>query len=437
MAATVEPNLSLTVAYALGEDNWHVGITAGLKKLGAVVHLSVTNLTTSAQPGSPTEGARYVIPAVHTWPSPAAANQVAVYANGAWSYYTPKTGWLLHNEADGTICRFTGSAWTIASGAIADGDKGDIVVSGSGSVWSIDSNVIVNADINSAAAIAYSKMASLTASRVLVSDSSGVLTVAAGLAYQTSSPNLTVTAQGAAHVALLVKGAASQSANLQEWQDSSGTVANRITAAGAITLGSGAASGGITIYSTSDEATNYQRGQIRVASNAFIIDAAKGGSATTPYHSYRINGTEVWSMDTQQAIFTARMLPNNDNTYDLGRPASLGSDLRWKTLYVGTSIGIGISAVPAAAIELGDAKNIAVGTSTGTKIGTATTQKLALWDATPVVQPSSTGETTGFTAGAGSAVLSDSTFTGNTGSKAYTIGDIVKHLKTVGILAAS
>lgn len=48
-----------------------------------------------------------------------------------------------------------------------------------------------------------------------------------------------------------------------------------------------------------------------------------------------------------------------------------------------------------------------------------------------------TGQTSGFTAGVGTAVLSDSTFTGGSGTKAFTIGDIVKHLKAVGILAAS
>ena len=49
-------------------------------------------------------------------------------------------------------------------------------------------------------------------------------------------------------------------------------------------------------------------------------------------------------------------------------------------------------------------------------------------------QPSSAGETAGFTAGAGTAVLDDSTFTGNVGTIAYTIGDVVKHLKTLGLL---
>jgi len=46
----------------------------------------------------------------------------------------------------------------VSAGAIADGDKGDIVVSSSGTVWSIDAGVIVNADINASAAIDASKI---------------------------------------------------------------------------------------------------------------------------------------------------------------------------------------------------------------------------------------------------------------------------------------
>jgi hypothetical protein len=84
-----------------------------------------------------------------------------------------------------------------------------------------------------------------------------------------------------------------------------------------------------------------------------------------------------------------------------------------------------------------DGGNFALATGTGTKWGTATTQKQSWWNATPVMQPSSTGTTTGFTAGAGTAVLSDSTFTGGSGTKAYTIGDLVLHMKTMGLLASS
>ena len=53
----------------------------------------------------------------------------------------------------------------------------------------------------------------------------------------------------------------------------------------------------------------------------------------------------------------------------------------------------------------------------------------------PIAQPSGVGEASGFVAGSGIAVNDDSTFTGNVGSTAYRINDIVKALKSLGLLA--
>ncbi len=72
----------------------------------------------------------------------------------------------------------------------------------------------------------------------------------------------------------------------------------------------------------------------------------------------------------------------------------------------------------------------------GSKLGTATSQKIGLWNAAPVIQYATTGTVTGFTANTTTAVLDGSTFTGNTGSAAYTIGDIVRALKLCGVMAA-
>lgn len=55
--------------------------------------------------------------------------------------------------------------------------------------------------------------------------------------------------------------------------------------------------------------------------------------------------------------------------------------------------------------------------------------------ASAVIRQAGTGETAGFTAGAGTPVLDDSTFTGNVGATAYRINDIVKALKNYGLLA--
>jgi hypothetical protein len=126
---------------------------------------------------------------------------------------------------------------------------------------------------------------------------------------------------------------------------------------------------------------------------------------------------------------------SSDNTYDIGASGAT----RPRTIYAGTSIDVVAGAVllETSGITMGDAKNFIVGTTTGTKIGTSTSQKIGLWDATPIVQPSSTGETSGWTSGGGSAATSTDTYTGNSGTKAYTINDVVKHLKACGILAGS
>jgi hypothetical protein len=83
---------------------------------------------------------------------------------------------------------------------------------------------------------------------------------------------------------------------------------------------------------------------------------------------------------------------------------------------------------------MGEGMIIKTGTGTGLKIGGATTQKLGFYNVTPVVQHSSTGVSAGFVAGGGTTVTHTSTFTGNSGSTAYTIGDIVVTLKEYGFL---
>lgn len=89
-----------------------------------------------------------------------------------------------------------------------------------------------------------------------------------------------------------------------------------------------------------------------------------------------------------------------------------------------------------AGLAMTEAKDIAVGTTTGTKIGTNAAQKLGFFNAAPVVQQNTTGTTTGFTAGGGTAAKDDSTYTGDTGATAYTVGDVVRALKKLGFLAA-
>jgi hypothetical protein len=123
---------------------------------------------------------------------------------------------------------------------------------------------------------------------------------------------------------------------------------------------------------------------------------------------------------------------------ETGSAMSLGNDRLSYTATTGyVSIGAtDVLALSASAATLTDGINIAVGTTTGTKIGASTTQKIGFWNAAPVVQYAAAGTTAGFTAATGTTVLSGSTFTGNIGSGAYTIGDVVAALKKCGIIAS-
>lgn len=82
-------------------------------------------------------------------------------------------------------------------------------------------------------------------------------------------------------------------------------------------------------------------------------------------------------------------------------------------------------------LELSDNHNIVFSGKTGSKMGTSATQKLSFYGLTPIVQQSSTGETTGASA---ANLTNTTTFNGNNGSTAYTVLDIVKHLKNYGLL---
>lgn len=85
-------------------------------------------------------------------------------------------------------------------------------------------------------------------------------------------------------------------------------------------------------------------------------------------------------------------------------------------------------------IAMADGANIETTEDEGAMIATTAAQKIGFYGADPIPQPSSTGTVIGFDPNGGDPVLHDSTFTGNSGSLGYTIGDIVGHLKALGLL---
>lgn len=106
------------------------------------------------------------------------------------------------------------------------------------------------------------------------------------------------------------------------------------------------------------------------------------------------------------------------------------------TNYVGLQLtGIAAQTADMLRIENSAATELFAIESDGS-IDQASGAKVGFMGAAPVAQKSVTGIVAGFTAGSGTPVNHDSTFTGNNGSTAYTVGDVVDALKQYGLLAA-
>lgn len=110
--ASVDPNLGLSYGWTLGESNWGSGMDANLKRLGAVVGLSVKDPDLATPPASPVDGDRYLIPAGATgaWSGP--PGQIAVRIAGAWEFYVPRVGWLCFIEDEAVLSVYKVAGWS-------------------------------------------------------------------------------------------------------------------------------------------------------------------------------------------------------------------------------------------------------------------------------------------------------------------------------------
>lgn len=108
MSDTTHLGLPLVAA---AQAQKHVTVNEALAALDALVQLSVLSATVSLPPGSPAEGARYLVPAGASGIWAGRTGQIASYTGGAWTYHLPGAGWRCSVADEGALYWHDGTAW--------------------------------------------------------------------------------------------------------------------------------------------------------------------------------------------------------------------------------------------------------------------------------------------------------------------------------------
>jgi hypothetical protein len=108
---TTSPNLALPYLEA-AQSQKHITHNEALVRLDAIVMLVVLDRDLTVPPGSPADGARYLVAAGGSGAWAGHDGQIAAWQDGAWSFYAPQTGWLAWIADEGVFTVFDGSGWT-------------------------------------------------------------------------------------------------------------------------------------------------------------------------------------------------------------------------------------------------------------------------------------------------------------------------------------
>lgn len=103
----------LSLPYILpNQAQKHVTMNESLRRLDALVQISVMSMTQPTPPADPSDGDRYIVADGGTEAWDGADGQLAAYQDGAWEIYQPQTGWLAWDEAQTALAIFDGTDWT-------------------------------------------------------------------------------------------------------------------------------------------------------------------------------------------------------------------------------------------------------------------------------------------------------------------------------------
>jgi hypothetical protein len=108
----VEETSNLLLPYILAaQAQKHVTHNEALRKLDALVQISIVDRDLSTPPSNPPEGARYIVAASPGGAWAGRTGRIAAWQDGAWTIYEPRKGWLVWIEDEGTIAAWNGAEW--------------------------------------------------------------------------------------------------------------------------------------------------------------------------------------------------------------------------------------------------------------------------------------------------------------------------------------
>ena len=96
------PNLVLPYL-AANQSQKHVTVNEALRRLDALVQVTVQSAALATPPGSPAEGQRWIIPAAPTGAWAGRAGQIAAWQDGAWAFHAPLDGWTAVDVSTDTL----------------------------------------------------------------------------------------------------------------------------------------------------------------------------------------------------------------------------------------------------------------------------------------------------------------------------------------------
>ena len=112
-------------AMASNQAQKYVTFNEAMAMLDASLQLVVVNRTTTAPPGSPSEGDKYIPLATATGDWVGQENNIALFVNGEWIFLTPEEGWEIYDQALNSYYTYGGATWA------DQGSPPDVSVDGS------------------------------------------------------------------------------------------------------------------------------------------------------------------------------------------------------------------------------------------------------------------------------------------------------------------